>query len=249
MTNLPGISTDIDSCLKLFKRKYRDFLDIEAEDKASQDRETASTVSDASPDTFTLRNPTVDANPFGVSYLRNAFFTGRESVLEQIHTRLNQETTTVIIQVQAISGLGGIGKTQTAVEYAYRYYYDQKSYDYVFWVKADTESNLITDFAGLANQLTLPVAQGTQGEKKSAVRAWLANNNNWLLVFDNADMPDWLAPLMPNNPKGKVLITSRADSFDQIGIKMPITLDVMSSEESIVFYSNEQTVSEQILNW
>ena len=177
--------------------------------------------------------PTGDSNLFGVPYLRNRYFTGRQSVLEQLHQQLNQETTAAITQVQAISGLGGIGKTQTAVEYAYRYHHDQRLYDTVFWVKADTEVNLTTDFAQLAKQLALPVAQGTQEEQIPAVKAWLAKHDHWLLIFDNADTPDWLIPFMPNNPTGKVLITSRATVFDQLGIDAPLALDVLPPDEAI----------------
>ncbi|MEA5466839.1 DUF7779 domain-containing protein, partial [Leptothoe sp. PORK10 BA2] len=182
--------------------------------------------------------PTGEPNPFGVPYQRNRYFTGRQAILERLHQELNQATTVAITQVQAISGLGGIGKTQTAVEYAYRHHYDEPIYHYVFWVKADTEASLITDFANLANQLALPVAQSTQEEKIPAVRAWLATHGNWLLIFDNADTPSWLPPLVPSNPKGKVVLTSRATVFDQLGIDTPIALDVLSEQEAIdlLFY-------------
>ena len=177
--------------------------------------------------------PELEGIHFGVPSQRNPYFTGRESILERLHQHLTHSTTTAITRVQAISGLGGIGKTQTAVEYAYRYHYDQQVYDHVFWVKADTEANLVTDFANLANQLALPVAQATQEEKVPAVRAWLASHHHWLLVFDNADTPDWLIDWMPNNPQGKVLITSRATVFDQLGIDEPLPLDMLSREEAV----------------
>ncbi|MEN8444358.1 MAG: NB-ARC domain-containing protein [Cyanobacteria bacterium J06555_13] len=171
--------------------------------------------------------------PFGIPYPRNPFFTGRKSVLNCLHQKLSQETAVAITQIQAISGLGGIGKTQTAVEYAWRYYYDQRIYEYVFWVKADTKANLTTDFANLAYQLALPVAKDNQAEKNLAVHAWLATHKNWLLIFDNADLPVWIEDFIPNNPTGKILITSRASIFDRLGIKQPITLDVLPSTEAV----------------
>jgi tetratricopeptide (TPR) repeat protein len=180
-------------------------------------------------------SPARDLNPFGVPYPRNRYFSGREGVLSQIHERLTQTSAVAMTQVQAISGLGGIGKTQTAVEYAYRYYYDQRTYNTVFWVKADTSANLATDFAGIADQLALPVAQSTQSEKIPAVQSWLTTHRNWLLIFDNADIPDLLIDFLPTNPHGRVLITSRASIFDQLGIRNPLFLDILSLDESISF--------------
>ena len=173
-------------------------------------------------------------NPFGVPYQRNSYFAGREAVLLQLHEQLTRSGAAAMTQVQAISGLGGIGKTQTAVEYAYRYYYEQPVYDTVFWVKADTEVNLASDFAAIAMQVAIPGAETLQPERQiAAVRTWLNTHPNWLLIFDNADQPDWLTEWMPTNPHGKVLVTSRASVFDQLGIQRPIALDVLSEAEAL----------------
>ena len=61
------------------------------------------------------------SKPWNVPYERNLFFIGREAVLQTLHQQLHQDCAVALSQIQAISGLGGIGKTQTAVEYAYRY--------------------------------------------------------------------------------------------------------------------------------
>ncbi|MEL6856568.1 MAG: NB-ARC domain-containing protein, partial [Cyanobacteria bacterium J06607_13] len=210
--------------------------------------------------------PTGMVNPFGVPYSRNRYFTGRAEVLSLLHEQLMLSGTVAMTQVQAISGLGGIGKTQTAVEYAYRYYYGSQAattetttettekpsvekqsqqtsgqdsapapvYDYVFWINADTQVNLATDYAAISEQLAVPDAQAMPQEQKiTAVRSWLNGHDRWLLIFDNADTPDWLAPWMPTNPTGKVLITSRASVFDQLGIQTPIALDVLSEAEAL----------------
>lgn len=185
--------------------------------------------------------PIGGSNPFGVPYQRNSYFTGRENVLTHLHEQLTQSAVTATTQVQAISGLGGVGKTQTAVEYAYRHHYDHRTYNMVFWVKADTKANVATDFAEIANQLALSVAQSTQAEKVSAVQAWLSTHRKWLLVFDNVDTPEWLMSFMPTNPNGRVLVTSRSSILTQLGIRRPIFLDVLSSDEatSLLFERTE----------
>ncbi len=54
-------------------------------------------------------------------YRRNPYFTGREAVLARVHAFLQTQPAVFVSQPAAISGLGGIGKTQIAIEYAYRY--------------------------------------------------------------------------------------------------------------------------------
>ena len=68
-----------------------------------------------------------------IPYQRNPFFTGRVDVLVQLHRVLHTENSAALSHPQGISGLGGIGKTQTALENAYRYH---SEYNAVFWVRA-----------------------------------------------------------------------------------------------------------------
>ena len=112
-------------------------------------------------------------------------FTGREDKLEQIHETLLSENTVALSQPIAVCGLGGIGKTQTAVEYTYRYFAE---YEFVLWVKADSEDSIISDYVAIAKLLNLPVKDDSdQNHVVSAVLNWFRTNENWLLVFDNAD--------------------------------------------------------------
>src|SRR5207253_102128 len=90
---------------------------------------------------------------WNVPYQRNHYFTGRSDLLEQLHARLRQERTVALTQSLALSGLGGIGKTQTAVEYAYQHI---QEYSALFWISAETAESILGSFASLADRLNLP---------------------------------------------------------------------------------------------
>lgn len=151
-----------------------------------------------------------------------------------LHDTLGQTGAAALNQAKAIYGLGGIGKTQMAIEYAYRYFYDQSAYEWVFWVKAETDLSLATDLGKLADLLQLPGAPDRKlDEKVTAVLRWLETHNGWLLIFDNADRPELVKPYRPQNPNGRVLLTSRAQGFDRVGIAEPIEVQDMSTGEAI----------------
>src|SRR6266702_5493899 len=80
---------------------------------------------------------------WNVPYPRNPLFTGREHILERLATMFSIGEMRASTQPLAISGLGGIGKTQTTTEYAYRF---RERYRQVLWAKADTRENLIQDY-------------------------------------------------------------------------------------------------------
>ena len=171
---------------------------------------------------------------FDIPFKRNQYFTGRQAIIDQLHATLSQTGTAAINQVQAVYGLGGIGKTQTAVEYAYRYFYEKKEYEWVFWVNGETEINLRDDYGKIAGQLQLGAGVELE-EKIEAVKQWLQNHKNWLLIFDNADHPEWLEDFIPPRAQGKVLITSRASVFDMLGISKPVALASFEMEEAVRF--------------
>ena len=121
---------------------------------------------------------------WNIPYGRNPLFTGREDVLQELHEQLDAPAESVYSpETQAISGLGGIGKTQTAIEYAYRH---REEYRYVLWVSAASQETLSTSFLDLAALLHVP-EQPDQARIIAAVRAWFAAHDGWLVIFDNAD--------------------------------------------------------------
>src|SRR2546423_8908509 len=83
---------------------------------------------------------------WNIPFSHNPFFMGRDDLLLRLRQQLTTQGTTALTQTQAISGLGGIGKTQMAVEYAYRY---RPVYPFVFWIRAESRELLITDMAAL----------------------------------------------------------------------------------------------------
>ena len=129
------------------------------------------------------------AHVWNVPLRRNPFFTGREHLLEQLHHRLTTTHAAALTQPQAISGLGGIGKTQTAVEYAYRY---REQYRYVLWARAASRDTLIADLVTIAELLNLPERrQSDQQKVVFALNRWLSQHTGWLLILDTLTILGW----------------------------------------------------------
>jgi hypothetical protein len=120
-----------------------------------------------------------------VPYARNPFFTGREDLLAQLQAHFQQQAL-ALAQPQAMSGLGGIGKTQMAVEYAHRYV---QEYEAVLWVRAETQEELVSGYVAIAQELELRERdEQEQAIVVQAVKRWLTTTErSWLLILDIAD--------------------------------------------------------------
>jgi MinD-like ATPase involved in chromosome partitioning or flagellar assembly/tetratricopeptide (TPR) repeat protein len=163
---------------------------------------------------------------------RNPVFVGRDSLLLKLRDRL-MNTATATILPQSLYGLGGVGKTQVAVEFAHRF---RGEYDLVWWVNAEQPAEVRSSLAALAPHLGLP-ATGDAGEMLPMVLDALRRgqpHRRWLLVFDNADDVAELSPLLPQGT-GHVLITSRNHEWSTIG--ETIEVDVFSRDESVQLIS------------
>ncbi len=149
---------------------------------------------------------------WNVPYNRNLLFTGREDILAQLYDAfLNGKQLVALAQPQAISGLGGIGKTQTAVEYAYRYC---DSYDVVLWARADSPELLISDFLLIAALLNLPQRnEQDQSVIVKAVLRWFDTHERWLLILDNADQLEMISEFIPSAGKGHVLLHNTSQFY------------------------------------
>src|SRR5829696_922049 len=146
-----------------------------------------------------------------VPYRHNPFFTGREHVLERLRSTLVSEGQHSA-RPQAISGLGGIGKTQLATEYAYQY---RNDYETVLWAEADSQEILISSLISFAQLLNLQFKDSKDPSDKrpdavTAVKNWLAANTGWLLIFDNANDLTMAQNFLPTRGSGHILFTTQA---------------------------------------
>ena len=163
----------------------------------------------------------------------NPFFTGRDQLLDTIREGFLTQRTEAVVPPQAISGLGGIGKTQVAIHYAYL---NREAYQACMWVNAESEQSITTSFSAIAHLLNLP----QKNEENhivlvEGVKRWLQTHDDWLLIFDNADTPDIVAPFLPTTYAGDVLMTSRAPVFDVLGISASIQLNVLEPDDALLF--------------
>lgn len=153
-------------------------------------------------------------------HARNPFFTGREQLLVSLHERLAATRTAALVQPLALTGLGGVGKTQTAIEYVYRY---GEEYTHVFWVWAASRETLVANFLSLAERLGLQEKdERDQQQGVEAVKRWLATNDGWLLVMDNADEPSLVQEFLPANHKGAILFTTRSYATGTIATNVEV---------------------------
>jgi tetratricopeptide (TPR) repeat protein len=174
------------------------------------------------------------AKPIVLPYASlGSLFKGREAFLNRLRESLTRaDGGTAAIVSKALFGMGGIGKTRAAVEYAWAYH---EEYTALLFAQADSPEELRRNLAGFAGPLLLPES-AEEEVRLNAVLTWLGANPGWLLILDNIDAPAALAEadrLMGRLAGGHVVLTSRLDRFArQIE---PLEMDVLGSDAAVAF--------------
>jgi class 3 adenylate cyclase/tetratricopeptide (TPR) repeat protein len=204
---------------------------------------TVTPTSSSAPQPLTLPDKRLmpPPKPFVGVPPRIANFTGRDAEFNRLGAILLGGRLAAVTQVTAsrtaetdrvaVQGLGGVGKTSFAVEYACRY---RDLYAGVWWCPAETRIGLMTSLAGLATELDAAAANETDIEKaaKAALRLLSEQRATFLLVYDNVESPEDIADFLPVSG-AHVLLTSRFTDWS--GWAEEVALDVLPPVEAVAF--------------
>ena len=190
---------------------------------------------------FEVRIPTLPTTAFDLAFEvgpfimggvppKNPNFTGREGMLQDLRAALWEHNRAAVLP-HTLHGLGGVGKSQLAVEYARRF---QADYELIWWIPADEEANIRRSFVSLARRLGLPETNDWAYAVDTVLEQLRIGRPTpkWLLIFDGADNPPKLHDFLPSG-SGHVLITSRNQGWANQSIV--IEVDIFESEESVEF--------------
>jgi hypothetical protein len=155
---------------------------------------------------------------------RNPGFTGRDQLLVALREALLASDRPA---PRVLQGLGGVGKTQVAAEYAWRFASD---FDLVWWIAAGQPELIGEQVAALADAMGCAEPGSALPVMRSAVFTELRKRDRWLLVFDGAETPADLAGWLPDG-SGHILITSRERNWTEIAV--PVEVDVLDRLESV----------------
>ncbi|HYU76516.1 MAG TPA: tetratricopeptide repeat protein, partial [Ktedonobacteraceae bacterium] len=176
---------------------------------------------------------TVPVMPWNIPFLPNPYFTADERLLSGIRERLM--TVQESIHILCLCGLGGIGKTQIALEYAHAY---RATYRAVFWVNAETQAQFVSDLVKIAFLLRVPEAKKQQPNQRylvNEVKQWLREHSDWLLILDNIESEVKIENvLIAVGQQGHILLTTREQAVADLTSKF-LEVDVMAPEMGALF--------------
>ncbi len=158
---------------------------------------------------------------------RNQGFTGRDAAIEELRERLNSST--ALAGPAVLQGIGGVGKTQIAIEYLHRFAAD---YDVVWWISADQPALVVTALADLARELELPTVTRADEQVAAVLEALRLGTPSprWIIIFDNTDDPEKIRPLIPTGA-GDVILTTPGQEWSRQAWTLDI--NVFDRSESV----------------
>ncbi|KAF2008328.1 putative kinesin [Aaosphaeria arxii CBS 175.79] len=189
-----------------------------------------------------------------IPFSRDADFVDRGTLLDEFRERCTQPNARI-----ALVGLGGVGKSQLAIEHAYRTR-EQSSETWVLWAHASNAARLEQSFYDIADRVRIVGRQDSQANIFKLVHDWLCDSKQpWLLVLDNVDDASFLLEAQPASSKtaarplreylphcehGSMLITSRSKEAARKLVEQRdiITLGPMDEAQSLALLGKKQGV-------
>jgi tetratricopeptide (TPR) repeat protein len=163
-----------------------------------------------------------------IPFERYPLFIGREDSLGNLRNTLLQQGR------QAITGVAGVGKTQLAVEYAYRHW-SAGDYSFIFWANAQTTEDLLVSWGKLAGRLGLAPNDNVELLIDSVTYQLQTITTPWLIVLDGVQNPAALRRFLPTSTKGHTILTSLDRELDSLGIFNALHLHELSESDAVTF--------------
>ena len=174
-------------------------------------------------------------------------FKGRDGMLDSLRTQLQKRDVSAITQMQAVHGLGGVGKTRLAVEYGWRC---RGEYNGIFFVGAASPQLLNANLARLTDTDLLNLDEccdQPEPVQVAAVMKWLRTHKNWLMILDNIDddaAADAVDALLPRLQGGHVIITSRLSRWGAMAHQQLDAIPQNEAKAFILARTTERTQTE-----
>ncbi|KFY04526.1 hypothetical protein O988_00716 [Pseudogymnoascus sp. VKM F-3808] len=208
-----------------------------------------------------------------IPFQRDSSFVGREDILVKISQKLKQSASSGHGRA-AIVGLGGVGKSQIAIEYAYRVR-ESAPQTWVFWVHGSNDARFKQAYTDIAARVELPGRDDPKADILRLLYNWLCDERNgqWLIILDNADDDEVLhfsamdsdgamdgtealhetAPLasfLPQSSNGRILVTSRnlGAALNLVGTGNVFRVEPMAEEEALVLLKTRISVDKAFVN-
>lgn len=163
-----------------------------------------------------------------LTHPKNQIFVGRDFILNDIKNSLSSSNGKSV-EIVVLSGLGGVGKSELAIEYAHEHSNDTES---IWWLRAESRHNLEMDYLDLKEHFKIHFPKEMKNEERiKRIRLELEKQIDWLLIFDNALRIEDINDYLPKRKTGRVLVTSRNPNWQNV--TKVIEVDVFYRSESI----------------